>query len=112
MLSALYKHLYDLIFFRHNGQGLKTNKNFSFLLILLSFIISFIFYENITIGIISLNIISLMIIYAISNKDLINGVFLLIIFYLISSIIIPNLSWLFLIWIIIANIQMQRKYLK
>lgn len=112
MLTALYQHLYLILTFQHNGKGLKTNKFFSYFLMLISFIISLLFYEDITLGIIILNIICIMIIYTVSNKDLINGVLLLMIFYLILSMIMPSISLLFLIWIIIANIQLQRKYLK
>lgn len=110
MLNAIYKHLYYLLSFNHNGEGLKTSKGFTYFLIAICFGISLFYYETVNAGVIILNLGALLFLYLISNKDIVNGVLIGMLLFLIVNLFFPKLSWLLFIWILLATSKMQKNY--
>ena len=110
MLNAIYKHLFLLLTLKHNGEGLKTEKSFTFILlaVLLSFFL--LSYETVTFGVVLINIGSLLFLYMMTNKNVINGVLLCMLLLIPFNIILPSLSIFFFVWILICNVKMQKNY--
>lgn len=110
MLNAVYQHLYYILTFNHNGQGLKTSKGFTIILFAICLALSLIHYESVTLGIVIVNIMTLAFLYMITNKDVINGMMLCLAVFLIINTFFPLLSWIFFFWMIFAITKMQKNY--
>lgn len=112
MFNALCQHLFYLLTFRHNGKGLKTDKIFTFVLLFICLFMSMPSYEQFTIAAVVTNFLALLFLYAITNKDVVNGMLLGMFFFLLMTYFLPAISLLVLLWVLLAITKMQKNYSK
>lgn len=102
MLSAIFEHIYRLFTFNHNGQGLKTSKYFTFILIFVCFVLSYVSRptDEVDMGFIIFDFILLAIIYFlnINKKETINATFFVIAIYLAASLLSVWFGYIVLFW--------------
>lgn len=111
MISAIFQHIYSLLSFNHNGQGLKTSKYFTLILIFICFLLSYFNQteESVDFTFFVFQGVLLGIIYLLNKPDTVNAVFMIVGLFLFIGIFSNLLSYVFLVWGFIALNVMQAK---